>query len=303
MDFGAHVLARAAMRLSLAAVVVGALELVPGAAAQWDLSGYPAYSVPPPINPEWTAFYLGNAQIPNIPVRRSPNPEPDYTYTIKTCSFPGMWAQTFDDGPSPASETLMDVLKDRGFKTSFFNIGTNVVKYPCAMVRKEVEGHVNCLHTWSHSALTTLTNDQIVAEIVWNAIAVKQATGKAPKCFRPPYGDVDARVIAILNAMGLTTIWVNMDTNDWQMEKGMTAAEVLSTVNTAIRDSSTTESIISLSHDLYPDVVEVGIQSFNSILLANKFRLATIEECLGVTGLDDGLVLPPSAVVPPKGTC
>jgi peptidoglycan/xylan/chitin deacetylase (PgdA/CDA1 family) len=46
----------------------------------------------------------------------------------------------------------------------------------------------NCLNlsNRSHSDLTTLTNDQIVAEIVWNALAVRAITGRVPNAIRPP---------------------------------------------------------------------------------------------------------------------
>ncbi|KAJ3204623.1 chitin deacetylase [Dinochytrium kinnereticum] len=261
--------------------------------------GYPAPGAIPPPNPEWTRFYLGNAVIPRIPVRASPNPFPDYSQTITTCTAPGLWAQTFDDGPSLASNILMDGLKQQNVKTTFFNVGGNVARFPCIMKRKEAEGHMNC---WSHSAMTTLTNDQIVAEVVWNAIAVRQVTGKSPKCFRPPYGDIDERVVAVLKAMGQSVVWLNMDTNDWQMQTGTVPAVILAKVNDRIRTNPPGTSVISLEHDLYPNIVEVGKETTNAILTSNKFRLVTVDQCLG-TALGDGFQLPPTARIGAAGTC
>ncbi|KAI8849838.1 hypothetical protein BC829DRAFT_361716, partial [Chytridium lagenaria] len=165
--------------------------------------------------------------IPNIPVKPTRSGTPDFSQVIRTCVVPGVWAQTFDDGPSPASNILMDHLRQRNIRTTFFNIGVNIAAYPCVMRRKEAEGHLNCLHSWSHSAFTTLTNDQIVAEVVYNVMAMRKATGRSPRCFRPPYGDIDDRVVAVLRAMGLTIVWINFDTFDWQMAGGVPAAQVL----------------------------------------------------------------------------
>lgn len=66
------------------------------------------------------------------------------------------------------------------------------------------------VHTWSHPYLTTLTNEQIVAELGWTAKAIKEVTGVTPNTvkfllahgidfglmvaytqMRPPYGDIE----------------------------------------------------------------------------------------------------------------
>ncbi|KZP27870.1 hypothetical protein FIBSPDRAFT_780350, partial [Athelia psychrophila] len=38
-----------------------------------------------------------------------------------------------------------------------------------------------------------------------------------PKCWRPPFGDVDARIRAIATALNLTTVVWQYDSNDWQV--------------------------------------------------------------------------------------
>lgn len=39
-------------------------------------------------------------------------------------------------------------------------------------------------------ALTTLTNEQIVAELGWTRKIIKEVTGVSPTSMRPPYGDM-----------------------------------------------------------------------------------------------------------------
>ncbi len=51
-------------------------------------------------------------------------------------------ALTFDDGPNPAcTGNLLDGLKKRGVKATFFVLGRNVKKYPKLVKRISEEGH------------------------------------------------------------------------------------------------------------------------------------------------------------------
>nr|AIA90767.1 Polysacc_deac_1 [uncultured Rhizopus] len=63
--------------------------------------------------------------------------------------------------------------------------------------------------------MTTLTNNEIVAQFYWNLRAIKEAAGVTPRCWRPPYGDVDDRVRAIAHQMGMSTIIWDSDSFDW----------------------------------------------------------------------------------------
>lgn len=101
---------------------------------------------------------------------------------------------------------------------------------------------------WSHSAITGLSNEQIVAELKWTEKAIFDVIGVSPIYYRPPYGmhtivnvmfsdeknsevgghgyivfcfstflgEVDARVRAIATQLGFkTSIWTHgYDTND-----------------------------------------------------------------------------------------
>ena len=107
-----------------------------------------------------------------------------------------------------------------------------------------------------------MTNDQIVAEIVWTAKIIRDVIGITPTLMRPPYGDIDPRVRALLRAMGLYVIIWNRDTFDWSfaLSGGVASnlgAPPITSINQvpglfqqwiAIRNGS---SVISLEHDLY----------------------------------------------------
>ncbi|KAI8387489.1 hypothetical protein BD560DRAFT_363104 [Blakeslea trispora] len=149
---------------------------------------------------------------------------------IYTCNSDGDWGLTYDDGPfnkftgsdakkenAYAEPALYNFLSKTNQKASLFYIGSNVVTFPAAAKRGLNDGHHICIHTWSHPAMTTQTNKQVVAELYWSLKAVKEATGITPKCWRPPQGDVDDRVRAIAWQMGMRTVLWDEDTDDWNM--------------------------------------------------------------------------------------
>lgn len=65
--------------------------------------------------------------------------------------------------------------------------------------------------------MTTMTNEEAVAEFYWTLKAIKETTGVTPKCWRPPQGDVDDRIRSIAWQMGMHTVLWDWDTNDWDM--------------------------------------------------------------------------------------
>ncbi|KAI8846720.1 hypothetical protein BC829DRAFT_398074, partial [Chytridium lagenaria] len=83
------------------------------------------------------------------------------------------WAFTFDDGPSSFTMDLLDFLGARNARATFFVIGSSVVNragHADILRRAYQDGHQIGYHTWTHRPSSTLTNDQLVAEIVWNAV-------------------------------------------------------------------------------------------------------------------------------------
>ena len=54
-----------------------------------------------------------------------------------------------------------------------------------------MSGHQIAVHTWSHPYLTTLTNEQVIAELGWTKKVIKDILGVTPSYMRPPYGDIE----------------------------------------------------------------------------------------------------------------
>jgi peptidoglycan-N-acetylglucosamine deacetylase len=75
-------------------------------------------------------------------------------------------AMTFDDGPHPSlTPKLLDILKQRNIKCTFFVIGKNAQMYPNIIRRMIAEGHEVANHTWTHCSLTSRSDAQIRTEL------------------------------------------------------------------------------------------------------------------------------------------
>ncbi|KAF9371750.1 chitin deacetylase [Podila verticillata] len=206
---------------------------------------------------------------------------------VVTCPDKNVWGITFDDGPTPATPDLLHFLQEKNVKATFFLVGGNVVKYPATVAQEVQEGHHLASHTWSHSALTTLTNEEIVAEIRWTEKAIFDATGYRVRYMRPPYGDVDNRVRFVLRKMGYTIVdWTgdHFDSNDWQIPQ-ISASQVMSTFKSAITGyaatlNNQTNGFISLEHDLTEVTVSIA-KAVIPLGLARNLTITSVANCLG----------------------
>ena len=123
------------------------------------------------------------------------------------------WGLTYDDGPALHTGDLLSYLDQQNLKATFFVVGSRAISYPALLQQEYMAQHQIAIHTWSHPAMTTLTNDEIIAELGWSRKIMKDVLGVTPTYWRPPFGDVDNRVRAIAKAMGLrTSIWTRIST-------------------------------------------------------------------------------------------
>ncbi len=131
-------------------------------------------------------------------------------------------ALTFDDGPLPQSTpAVLDVLRARGVKATFFVTGSNASRHPDLVARIVGEGHAIGNHTWSHPDLSRLSPAEQVAEIERTTQAIVDASGTYPCFFRGPYGIHHSAAIAGLAwDRGMTVVDWSIDTQDWTTPSG-----------------------------------------------------------------------------------
>ncbi|KAG0238996.1 chitin deacetylase [Mortierella sp. GBA43] len=181
---------------------------------------------------------------------------------VETCPREKAWGLTYDDGPSEDTPRLLKKLKQANVTSTFFVVGSRILEYPETLLQQVKEGHHIGLHTWSHAGMTSLTNEQIVAEIKWAEQIVFDVTGLKTKYWRPPYGDVDNRVREIARQLGyVTVIWTKeWDSNDWQIpDKTITNKEIFRNFKWALSTVPKLKGgVITLEHDLYTQTVNVA---------------------------------------------
>ncbi|TFK19438.1 glycoside hydrolase/deacetylase [Coprinopsis marcescibilis] len=190
----------------------------------------------------------------------------DHENDISACSEKNHWGLTFDDGPAIYTPDLLQYLAEANLKATFFVVGSAVYFLPEILQAEYIAGHQIAIHSWSHRPLTTLTDDEIIAELGWSKQIIKDVIGVTPTQFRPPYGDIDNRVRAIALAMGLTPVmWTRssgfaFNTQDFDVNGGQaTVEQVLSNWGNIIESAASLDTgFISLQHDLYQQAVDVA---------------------------------------------
>ncbi|BGP26459.1 chitin deacetylase, carbohydrate esterase family 4 protein [Rhodotorula toruloides] len=211
----------------------------------------------------------------------------DITY----CPNKNDWGASFDDGPSPYTPRLLNLLESQGLKSTFFIVGSRALSRPEMVQTEYMLGHQLSIHTWSHSSLTTLSNEEIVAELGWTKKIIHDITGVSPNTMRPPYGDIDDRVRSIALQMRLRPIiWTQyhdqvFDTRDWQIGGGVVnATGVYDTFNSFLSHAvqNLPNGFIVLAHDLYQQSVDLAVDYIlPGVINAGQLKIKTIGACLG----------------------
>ena len=143
----------------------------------------------------------------------SSNPVPEArAWTGPQTGLPGEGkyiAWTVDDGADPeVVRAYAEFSRRTGTRLTFFING----QYPAFRQHRDLllplvkSGQLQIAnHTYSHAALTSLTDEQIVQELTRNDEEIRRLFGvSSTPYFRPPYGYYDARVLAAAASCGFT---------------------------------------------------------------------------------------------------
>lgn len=144
---------------------------------------------------------------------------------------------TFDDGIDPeVTNLILDVLKEKNAKGTFFLIGKTISWNKGTINRIVDEGHTLGNHSFTHKAsilYSSLTN--LDAELKKTDEAFYEILGWAPKYFRPPYGITYIRgkeIKEYLEGRYSVELW-NVDSRD-SLEKDITAEKVFRNIKNGV---------------------------------------------------------------------
>jgi peptidoglycan/xylan/chitin deacetylase (PgdA/CDA1 family) len=181
-------------------------------------------------------------------------------------------AMTFDDGPHPTlTPKLLDILKARNIKATFFVIGKNAKTYPHIIRRILAEGHEIGNHTYTHCSLTSRSDAQIRSELKQSNDALA-AAGCSPHIMRPPYGAINQRIKNLMfTEFGYATIMWSVDPQDWRRPGVSVVTSRL--VNGAHKGA------ILLAHDIHPPTIQAMPATFDQ-LLAKGYQFVTVSQLM-----------------------
>lgn len=184
-------------------------------------------------------------------------------------------ALTFDDGPEPSSTPhILAILQRFGIQATFFCIGQQVQVYPALVRQEQASGNLVEDHTWSHPNLTILPTPTLDRQLTMTAQAIARATGTPPLFLRPPYGAINANVLARAKRLKLSLVLWNVDPRDWSLPGSATIiARVL---------SSTHKGSIILLHDGGGNRAQTiaALPTIITALRARGLRFVTIQQLI-----------------------
>lgn len=213
------------------------------------------FEVPPPPKPEVA------------PLPAPPTPS-------ASCGATPCIALTFDDGPGPHTERLLDILQEHSAKATFYVLGNKATTHAATLRRMKQQGHEIGNHSWGHANLAKLSAEEVRNDLSRTNDAIRDAVGTAPMSARPPYGSTNDIVRAELSRLGMSSILWSVDTRDWaDRDSGIVCSRTL---------ASARSGAIVLLHDIHSTSVDAVPCIING-LKKQGYRFITTGQLLGTT--------------------
>lgn len=185
-------------------------------------------------------------------------------------------AITFDDGPHPQNTPrLLDMLRQRNIKATFYVIGRSVDSYPAIARRIVAEGHEIGNHTYTHPNLTKLSDSGVRNELDKCRASIVRATGVQPRTMRPPYGALRQNQRQWIHSeYKYPTILWSVDPQDWRRPgPSVVTSRIL---------AGTTPGGIVLAHDLHAPTVDAMPATLDG-LLRKGYKFVTVSQLLALS--------------------
>ena len=260
------------LRLSLAIALFAPFAFSSCASLKKDKEASGPRKVPTVANTQYKSYARSAHTNPSLSLPSAFAPTIGVTHSRGLSNQPYI-AMTYDDGPHPKNTPrLLDILRQRNIKATFYVIGRNVEMYPHITRRIVAEGHEIGNHTYTHRNLKTLSDAQVRTEMNRTRSAIIKATGVQPRTMRPPYGALYERQRHFIKKeYGYPTIMWAVDPRDWQRPGP-------SVVTNRIL-SQTSNGAIVLAHDLHAPTIDAMPGTLDG-LLAKGFRFVTVSQLL-----------------------
>ncbi|KAJ4385815.1 hypothetical protein N0V93_010246 [Gnomoniopsis smithogilvyi] len=217
------------------------------------------------------------AQLPRPELGSEP-----YGQVITSCTVPGTLALTFDDGPWRYTSDLLDLLKRKGVRATFFVCGSNMADdqltgygHPQLLRRMVTSGHQIGTHTWAHPNLAQVSRAEASRQIYLNEQALVGVLGIIPTYFRPPYLEWSEETLDVMADLGYHVVTLDVDTRDWEGDYDAAKQNYLAALGWG------SDSKLVLAHDIHERTVYDFAEWMIDTAMERGYRLVTVGECLG----------------------
>lgn len=161
---------------------------------------------------------------------------------------------TFDDGPSQENtNAVLDVLKKRNIKATFFVVGENVLKHPETAQRIVAEGHTIGIHCHRHDYEALYESvDSYLEDFDKAYRAVLEVTGEKARLYRFPGGSINSYnqevysdIIAAMDARGFIYF-------DWNasLDDALRKSSPGELIDNARKSMMGRQRVVLLGHDI-----------------------------------------------------
>ncbi|BAK98895.1 putative polysaccharide deacetylase [Oscillibacter valericigenes Sjm18-20] len=178
-------------------------------------------------------------------------------------------ALTFDDGPREDTTTrLLDGLRDRGAKATFFLVGKQIASNADLILRMKAEGHQVGNHTWDHSKLQGMSSSAVLEEITETDDELRKVLGDDDYWVRPPFGKIDQEQKELFT---VPLVKWSVDPWDWKLRN---VNKDIAAVMKQVKNGD-----IILMHDTVTESVDAALQIID-LLQAKGYKFVTVKELL-----------------------
>ncbi|MCM1283651.1 MAG: polysaccharide deacetylase family protein [Muribaculaceae bacterium] len=184
--------------------------------------------------------------------------------------LPKQIAITFDDGPNPLyTEKLLEGLKKREVKATFFLLGSEVEEYPKLVEKIYDDGHLIGVHSYRHVNFGEIGDEAAMKQIDAAREAIYSVTGEYAGFIRPPYG---CWKDSLNDKVPMIEVLWDVDPLDWATADADTVAQrILKAVDKG--------GTIILLHDASQSSVQAAFTVIDA-LTEQGYEFVTVEELL-----------------------
>ncbi len=187
-------------------------------------------------------------------------------------------AITFDDGPSGHfTAELLDGLRERKVKATFFLCGYRVDQFPTLTKRIATEGHEIGTHSDAHKFFSEMSREELCRDLTASMEKLEKITGRRPTLLRPPGGIYDREALKGTTCADLPIILWSVDPDDWCCCASDTVTQrVLSQVKSGD---------IILLHDMYDSSISAALRIIDQ-MQEQGYIFVTVSELAAIYGTE-----------------